>query len=271
MRNTHPGKHSVLRLERLTVNNTGCNPSSGPALDLRLRSADLLIRNCFFSHATTVDSAVVSLQFDPDTTSPASRARITQNSFVSCSGGGVVLVNNTGETTARLTMTKNSLIHNSINDTASVVKLVNVGVAMTDNLFHNNSGRHLVEIGSEEGCLRLPVRADGNVFWLNTALEGADTCAVSLNASDVTFRANIFNNPSNVYELSAQETGDTDGTDATVDCANNWWGSGLAHVVTSRIRDGSKVEGLPTVVWLPFETVPPSGIHFSSKHFCLLH
>ena len=263
---TPPAGRSVLRLERLSVNNTGYNTSSGPAVDLRLRNIDLLVRNCLFSHATAVGSAVVSLQFDSEGTTTTSTAKFTQNSFVSCTGDGVVSVNNTGEAPASLTMTKNNLRHNSVNDTGSVVQLVNMTVVMEDNLFYNNSGRHLLEIGDAAQCNRLPVRADRNVFWSNTALKGAVTCTVSLNASDVTFTANIFNNPANEYEVSAEET-DASGTgEAAVDFAHNWWGSEFPHVVANRIRDGRTVEGLPAVVSTPFETTPPEGRHFSSEN-----
>ena len=261
-----PARRTVLRLERLYVNNTGYNTSSGPVVDLRLRNTDVLIRNCLFSHASAGGSAVVSLQFDSEGTMPTSTAKLTQNSFVSCTGNGVISVNSTGEATASLTMTKNSLRHNSVNDTGSVVQLVNMAVVMEDNLFYNNSGRHLLEIGGAAQCNRLPVRADRNVFWSNTALKGAITCTVSLNASDVTFTANIFNNPANEYEVSAEETGAIGEGEAKVDFAHNWWGSDSPHVVANRIRDGSTVEGLPVVASTPFETTPPEGMHFSSEN-----
>ncbi|KAK2147996.1 hypothetical protein NP493_3288g00011 [Ridgeia piscesae] len=135
---------------------------------------------------------------------------------------------------------------------------------MEGNLLYNNSGKYTLEIGSESECNRLPVRADGNIFWFNTAIKSAAKYTVSLNASDVTFRLNILNNPSNTYELSTRQMGDVNVTDASIDFANNWWGSGLAHAVSRRIRDGRSVEGLPVVVSSSFETVPPSGLHFSS-------
>ena len=263
---TPPAGRSLLHLEQLSVNHTGYNSSTGPAVDLRLRNTDLLMRNCLFSHVTAVDSAVFSLLLHSDGTATTSTAKFTQNSFVSCTGDGVIAANNTGDATASLTMTKNSLRHNSVNDTGSVVQLVNMAVVMEDNLFYNNSGRHLLEIGVAAQCNRLPVRAHRNVFWSNTALKGAVTCTVSLNASDVTFTANVFNNPANEYEVSAEETGATRTGELRVDFAHNWWGSDSPHVVANRLRDGTTVEGLPVVVSTPFETTPPEGMHFSSEN-----
>ena len=58
---------------------------------------------------------------------------------------------------------------------------------------------------------------------------------------------------------------DDEASDANIDFANNWWGSGLGEIVKSRIRDGRSVRDIPTVVSSPFEVDPPSGLHFSSK------
>jgi hypothetical protein len=263
--NTDPEKHNDIWLERMSVNNTGYRGTSSAVLDLRLKSAYVLIRNCFFSNVVATRSTVLSVTFDSETTSRVSTAKVMQNSVVFSSGGGVIFVKNTGVNNATLRMTKNNLRHNTADESHSVVQLVNMSVAMEGNLLYNNSGKYTLEIGSESECNRLPVRADGNIFWFNTAIKSAAKYTVSLNASDVTFRLNILNNPSNTYELSTRQMGDVNVTDASIDFANNWWGSGLAHAVSRRIRDGRSVEGLPVVVSSSFETVPPSGLHFSSK------
>ena len=263
--NTDPEKHNVVWLERMSVNNTGYSGTSSAVLDVRLKSAYVLIRNCFFSNVVATQSTVVSVTFDSETTSRVSTAKVMQNSVVFSSGGGLIFVKNTGVNNATLRMTKNNLRHNTADESHSVVQLVNMSVAMEGNLLYNNSGKYTLEIGSESECNRLPVLADGNILWFNTAIKSAAKYTVSLNASDVTFSRNILNNPSNSYELSTRQMGDVNVTDASIDFANNWWGSGLAHVVSRRIRDGRSVEGLPVVVSSPFETVPPSGLHFSSK------
>ena len=263
--NTDPEKHNVLWLERMSVNNTGYSGTSSAVLDVRLKSAYVLIRNCFFSNVVATQSTVVSVTFDSETTSHVSTAKLMQNSVAFASGGGVIFVKNTGMNNATLRMINNSLRHSMADESHSVVQLVNVSVAMDGNLLYNNSGMYTLEIGSESVCNQLPVRADGNILWFNTAIKNAAKYTVSLNASDVTFRKNILNNPTNTYELSTRQMGDVNVTDANIDFANNWWGSGLAHVVSRRIRDGRSVEGLPVVVSSPFETVPPSGLHFSSK------
>ena len=266
--NTDLNTHNVIRLERMSVSNTGYDTRSSPALDLRLKNAYVLIRNCLLKGIALTSSTVISVTFASKTMSRMSTVTVAQNLVEFCSGGGVIVVNNVGQNNGTLRMTKNNMRHNLVDESRNVVQLVNMSVSMDDNLFYNNSGKYLLEIGSELETIQLPVRADGNVFWFNTALNYAAKCTVLLHASDVMFRGNILNNPSYTYELSSQEMGDVNAIDAKVDCANNWWGSGLAHVIKRRIRDGHKVEGLPFVVSSPFETVPPSGLYFSSK--CLI-
>ena len=130
----------------------------------------------------------------------------------------------------------------------------------------------MLEVGSDSEINRPSVRADGNIFWFNVALKQSAKYTVLVKATNITFRGNILNNPTNTYELSTREMDDVEATDAGIDFANNWWGSGLGEVVKSRIRDGRSVTGLPTVVSSPFEVDPPSGLHFSSKiSFGLLH
>ena len=263
--NTDPEKHNVIWLERMSVKNVGYKTKSKSALQLQLKSAYALIRNCFFNNVTAADSDVISVSFDSETTSRVSTAKVTQNSFLFCSKGGVIYVNNTGENNATLTVTKNNLRHNSAHESRSLVQFVNMTVAMEGNLLYNNSAKYMLEVGSDSERNLPSVRADGNIFWFNVGLKHAAQYTVSVKATNVTFRGNILNNPANTYELSTREMDDVEANDANIDFANNWWGSGLGEVVKSRIRDGRSVRNLPTVISSPFEVDPPSGLHFSSK------
>ncbi|KAK2147995.1 hypothetical protein NP493_3288g00000 [Ridgeia piscesae] len=111
--NTDPEKHNDIWLERMSVNNTGYRGTSSAVLDLRLKSAYVLIRNCFFSNVVATRSTVLSVTFDSETTSRVSTAKVMQNSVVFSSGGGVIFVKNTGVNNATLRMTKNNLRHNT--------------------------------------------------------------------------------------------------------------------------------------------------------------
>ena len=263
--NTDPEKHNVIWLERMFVNNTGYDATSRPSVQLQLKSAYALIRNCLFNNVTATDSNVISVSFDSDTTSRVSTAKVAQNSFMFCSKGGVVYGNNTGTNNATVRMTKNTIQHNLADEAHSLVQFNNMSVELEGNFLYNNTGKWTLEIGSDSECNRLPVRAEGNIFWFNAALKHAAQYTVCVNATDVTFRENILNNPTNDYELSTRPTGDVNVTDASIDFANNWWGSGVADFVQDRIKDGRVIEGLPVVTSSPFDKVPPSGLHFSSK------
>ena len=269
--NTDHDTHHVIRLELMLINNTGYAVESSPALDFRLMNDYVLIRNCLFSGITATNSHIISATFDSETTSRVSVAKLAQNSVVLCTGGGVIFINNIGENNATLSMTKNDIRHNYAYESHSIIQLVNMTVAMRDNMIYNNSGKYALEIGSETlGCNQLPVQADGNLFWSNAALKRGAKYTVSLNASNVRFTKNIFNNPSNTYEISVREMGIVNATDASVDCRNNWWGFVLPHFHRIRIRDGRTIEDLAVVESSPFETAPPSGLHFSGKHFTFI-
>ena len=263
--NTDPEKHNVIWLERMSVSNTGHRGESTPALDVQLKSAYVLIRNCFFNKITARNSTVMSVTFDSETMSRVSTAKVTQNSFVSCEGGGVISVRNSGQNNATLRLTNNNLRHNSANDRHSVVQLVNMSVLMEGNLIHDNIGKYTLELGNDDECSRLPVRAGQNIFWNNNALSNAAKYTVSLHASDVMFRKNIFNNPSNTFEMSSDKLAGVNASDAVIDCTHNWWGSGRAYDVTGEIRDGHLVEDLPIIEFVPFDPVPPNSLHFSSR------
>ena len=263
--NTDPEKHNVIWLERMSVSNTGHRGDPTPALDVQLKSAYVLIRNCFFNKIRAQYSAVMSVSFDSETMSRVSTAKVTQNSFLSCEGGGVISVGNTGQNNATLRLTNNNLRHNSANDRRSVVQLVNMSVLMEGNLIRDNTGKYILELGNDDDCSRLPVRAGKNIFWNNKALRNAAQYTVSLHASDVTFRKNLLNNPTNTREMSPHKLAGVNASDAAIDCTHNWWGSGRAYDVTDRIRDGRDVEDLPIIEFVPFDPLPPNSLHFSSR------
>ncbi len=260
IKTTDPNKHNIIWIERCSIHQSVSERRVLPALGLRLKSAYVLLRNIDFSHN---NASAIDIVLDSEINLRNVEVIITQNNIWYSRKGGAIHILNTGITDATVHITSNDIRHNSAQDVCSVIQIVNVTLFMDSNVIYNNSGRFILELGSDNLDIAntLPQNISNNLFWLNSAHQPS-SYTISANATKVFFQYNLLNNPVNSYEFSARISTPRP---ALLDCTDNWWGTGQLHEVKDKIRSSSNTMGLPDVTYLPAWLYPQTQYSLSCK------
>ena len=266
--NNDAEKHNVIWLERVSVQNTGNVKATHPAVGLYLKSAYVLLRNNDIAHSF---GRAVHIEYSSETTERVSEATLSQNSLRYCAGG--VVITNVGANNASMWLSKNTIRH--MVGTTSVVQIINASITADGNLFHNNSGKYILELGNQSPfkMLRggvdvqpvsttLPQTFLNNTFWFNVAQAETLKYTVVVNNSKVTFHNNIFSNPANTFEFAVVVE---DSSGVVIDCSQNWWGSGILSTAQLKIRDKQDYSPLVAVIYKPILEIPPPHFGLSSE------
>ena len=258
--NSDPEKHNVIWVERVAMHEIrGKTSDDYSTVKLDLKSAYVLIRNC---DILETDKLALSIKFNSSISTRVCEATITQNKIDGVKSGGVISVNNSGVNEAAVWIKGNIIQHNSALDKHDTIHIENCTVNMELNTVYNNTGRHILMIQDMGNSSRRHQLRD-NTFWFNIAQKHSFKITVVLRGQNVDCHRNIFNNPSNTYEITAEKMSSSR---MKIDCRNNWWASGILSSITQRIRDGTTLIGLPVIQYKPFLQYPPEHFGLTSEY-----
>ncbi|KAI8487041.1 hypothetical protein Bbelb_353010, partial [Branchiostoma belcheri] len=121
---------------------------------------------------------------------------------------------------------------NDVGSNENVVKFENVDGQLSNNVFFNNSGQHVVtwEGRSRTDSLQ---RCENNLFYDNIALTPGEKYTLVVSGRDVQLHGNVLTNPANDAELATSDRTRYYPVNATL----NWWGFNSTSDISSRIRD----------------------------------
>ena len=233
-------------------------PMSG-ALNLNLKSAYVLVRN---TDITRVGATGIEVTFDSHTKKRISEVTLSQNSIQHSYGGGAIFLENAGVNKAVARINGNNIIHNSATEENSVITVNNMTLQMNSNLLYNNSGMFILDLQGQSSLTELPQSLANNTFWYNSALKLSEEYTVYVNVTPVNLKFNVFNNPSNLYDIGLGPAAEVS---PALDAVKNWWGSGQLDVASKRLRDGRTMVSLPMIPYLPILELPPPHLSLSSK------
>ena len=155
---------------------------------------------------------------------------------------------------------KNIIVHNMAPEESITIDLVNSTLYMRNNLIYNNSAGQIMKLGGSRNITKQPQICLGNIFWLNRPSQHDIKQVIRVMARELRFHENLVNNPSADVEIVSP---DVPVDSYSLNCTNNWWGSGIESVALSRILDGSTVEGLAFLDVLPIQTQPSTNVSVS--------
>ena len=233
---------------------------SQPLIDLSLKSAYVLVRNIDVKKSQGQSLKIV---FNSATHNRISEASVTQNSFSSNRYQGTIFMENRGVNDAMFWVGSNVVTHNLGDDSSNTITIVNASLHMLDNFIYNNSAGHVLQLGGSERITTLPQTCEENTFWLNKPHSGFTKQTIILKAQMVEFHNNVINNPTADVELVSSEMKTEN---YSLNCSNNWWGSGRQSVAASKILDGRLLEGFANVIIDPIHENPQPSFSISSKY-----
>ncbi|KAI8487025.1 hypothetical protein Bbelb_352850 [Branchiostoma belcheri] len=249
---TGPSKYII---ENSMVDNTtgtviNVTPANGAIFDIQ--------RNVFLHnqpHTDDNEQAVIrSVLVDSNI---SVRNNYMANNFMAClsldltnqKGGNITVLNNiffrnTAGTSLMVTgasssstqqpifIDNNVFSSNDVGSNENVIKFENVDGQLSNNVFVNNSGQHVVtwEGRSKTDSLQ---RCENNLFYDNIALTPGKKYTLVVSGRDVQLHGNVLINPANDAELATSDRTRYYPVNATL----NWWGFNSTSDISSRIID----------------------------------
>ncbi|CAH1231914.1 TNXB [Branchiostoma lanceolatum] len=173
------------------------------------------------------------------TNQKAGNITVLDNHFLSNTYKSAIMVTGDSYSTTQqpILMDSNVFSSNNVGFTESIVKLENVDGQLDNNVFFNNSGKHVV---SWEGRSRSTSEqmCENNLFYDNIGQTPGEKYTVVVSGRDVQLHGNVLTNPANDAELATPNRAGN----FTVNATLNWWGFNSASAISSRIRDGNDRE-----------------------------
>ncbi|XP_068733406.1 protein bark beetle-like isoform X1 [Montipora capricornis] len=134
-----------------------------------------------------------------------------------------------------------------------LLKLFNIPCWIKNNVFFNNSNFIVIE-STFQGPFFKGQQCEMNTFYLNRGLgQSFGSCTV-LSDGQMSYHWNNFKNPAFLYEFCA-----TNATDK-IHAEMNWWGVDQESELALRILDREDFDYLSTVIYKPFQKLPPKEI-----------
>ncbi|XP_019614636.1 PREDICTED: protein bark beetle-like [Branchiostoma belcheri] len=156
------------------------------------------------------------------------------NRFFRNSGKSTIIVTGDSFSTTQqpILIDRNVFYSNDVGSNGNVVKFENVDGQLSNNVFFNNSGKHVVtwEGRSRTNSLQ---RCENNLFYDNIGLTPGEKHTLIVSGRDVQLHDNVLTNPANDAELATPNITGYDSVNATL----NWWGFNSTSDISSRIRD----------------------------------
>ena len=142
-----------------------------------------------------------------------------------------------------------------------LLKLLNIPCWIKNNVFFNNSNFIVIE-STFQGPFFKGQQCEMNTFYLNRGPgQSLGICTV-LSDGQMSYHRNNFKNPAFLYEFCA-----TNATDK-IHAEMNWWGVDQESELALRILDREDFDYLSTVIYKPFQKLPPKEI--LSRTYCSL-
>ncbi|KAI8507318.1 hypothetical protein Bbelb_146980 [Branchiostoma belcheri] len=159
----------------------------------------------------------------------------------------MVTGNSYSSTQQPILIDSNVFSSNDVGVTENIVKFQNADGQLSNNVFFNNSGHHVVtwEGRSRTNSLQ---SCENNLFYDNIGLTPGEKYTVVVSGRDVQLHGNVLTNPANDAELATSNRT----TYYPVNATHNWWGFNSASDISSRIRDKNDQEDWAEVYFQPW-------------------
>ncbi len=263
MSKTHPYRYHIY-MDRCLVTSNEASDIDKYAVSATLQHGSIFeMDNCKISDNTMQGGIALRLERVTQTNTPMVH-RILNNEFTyNKQGNGIVDVqSNTGNPDDTVQIYGNLIMHNSPQDTESVIGVSETYLNMEYNTVYNNTGGRTLQVEQ----LEIPYanqQCIDNMFAYNLGHNINEKYTIELGATGVHFHSNVIQNPANEFEISALQSS------GVINATLNWWGMTSAELIEKSLRDSDYVIGNPDIIFEPFLNGPPATVQ-NSKSFLKL-